>query len=280
MKEAMYYKISDEQIICTLCPHTCKLNDGETGLCGVRKNIGNKLYSLSYGKIGAMSVDPMRKKPIYNFMADEQVFSIGTFGCNLSCDFCQNHELVVNTENIVNMTPEQLISMVEERNLCALAYTYNEPITDYEFVLESAKLARRKSIANVLVTNGYINSKPFEELLKYIDAANIDLKSMKDSFYKEICGGSLRPVIESIKLASKYTHVEVSTLIIGSENDSEEDMESEAKLLASIDKNITLHINRYFPRYKRHDPSTNIDKLYELKKIADTYLKHVYVGNV
>lgn len=279
MKEAMFYnKLSEGKVQCLLCPHNCNIPEESHGVCGVRKNIDGKLFSLNYGKITSAAYDPIEKKPIYNFHRGSKIFSIGSFGCNFKCDFCQNYEIVQSCSYYKEVSIERMLEFAKDESSIGIAYTYNEPTVWYEFMHDIAIRAREIGLYNVVVTNGYINEAPLRMLLPYIDAMNIDLKSFSNEFYKKICGGSLDPVKRTIEIAAEHTHVEVTTLLIDNEN--EEDIEEIAKFLSSIDEDIVLHISRYFPRYKRDNPATKLESLFNSEKIAKKYLNNVYIGNI
>lgn len=286
--EAMFYeKLDNKGVHCYLCPHNCKIPQDGRGLCGVRKNIGGQLYSLNYGEISSIGVDPIEKKPLNRFHPGSDIMSVGSVGCNLKCPFCQNH-------SIARVKPEEIhtyhassddivakaVSLKSQGNI-GIAYTYNEPSIWYEFVYETAQKAKAKGLLNVLVTNGYISEEPLRELLPFIDAMNIDLKAFNDKFYRELVKGGLNEVKETIRRSAEHCHVEVTTLIIPGWNDSVEEMEEMAQWLASLSPEIPLHLSRYFPKYEMTDrPPTPLDTLQELKRSADRYLKHVYLGNV
>lgn len=280
LKEALFYKAEGEIVYCTLCPHYCKLRDGQKGRCGVRQNLQGKLFSLNYERATAYNFDPIEKKPLYHFYPGSTIFSFGSYGCNLGCDFCQNWEIVTDHDSFTRAPIADIIALGKEKGSIGIAYTYNEPTVFYEFVLETAKKAREDGLVNVLVTNGYINREPLEELLPYIDAMNIDLKSFNDEFYQTICKGTLEPVLQTIRLAAARTHVELTTLVIEGRNSSPKEMEELTGFIASVDPGIPLHLSRYYPSYKMKDPPTSVDTLMKLKKVAERRLNYVYIGNV
>ena len=289
LREAMYYaQLESGKVQCALCPHNCVIMPGKVGICRARKNIDGKLYSLNYGKVTSIALDPIEKKPLYRFHPNTFILSAGTFGCNLKCPFCQNweiaHSISEDWPNMIYISPDQLVqealNYLKHKNI-GIAYTYNEPSIWYEFVYETSKLAREKKLLNVLVTNGFINKQPFLELLPFVDAMNIDMKSFNPSFYKEICKGSLDNVKEIVEIAAPKCHVEITTLIIPGLNDSKEEISSLAKWIASINPEIVLHLSRYFPNYKMKDrPPTPKKTLEDLRDEALKYLKYVYLGNV
>jgi len=289
LHEAMYYaQLESGKVQCALCPHNCVIMPGKVGICRARKNIDGKLYSLNYGKVTSIALDPIEKKPLYRFHPNTFILSAGTFGCNLKCPFCQNweiaHSISEDWPNMIYISPDQLVqealNYLKHKNI-GIAYTYNEPSIWYEFVYETSKLAREKKLLNVLVTNGFINKQPFLELLPFVDAMNIDMKSFNPSFYKEICKGSLDNVKEIVEIAAPKCHIEITTLVIPGLNDSKEEIGSLAKWIASINPEIVLHLSRYFPNYKMKDrPPTPKKTLEDLRDEALKYLKYVYLGNV
>lgn len=256
--------------------------DGKRGACGVRINKGGILYSEIYGRITSASLDPIEKKPLYHYHPGEYIFSIGTKGCNLHCTFCQNwqisQDLNAPTDGI---TSEETIARAKESGSFGIAYTYNEPFIWYEFVLETAKLAKDNGLENVLVTNGYVNMEPLEEMLPYIDAMNIDLKAFNEDFYRKVCGGRLANVREVIKRAARDCHIELTTLIIPGLNDSDKEIKEEAEWIRdNVGPETPLHLSRYFPCYKMKIEATPLKTLERAKEIAMSSLKHVYPGNV
>lgn len=282
MREALYWEKIDGKVACHLCPHECKMVNGLVGICGVRRNIDGKLYSLVYGETTSVSLDPIEKKPLYHYHPGEYILSLGTKGCNFKCPFCQNwgisQVLEAPTENV---TSEWVVKKAREAKSFGIAYTYNEPFIWYEFVLDTAKLARKEKLENVLVTNGFVNPKPLEEMLPFIDAMNIDLKSIDDDFYEKICRGSVGPVLHTIKRSAESCHVELTNLIIPDLNDSDDDL---TRLVDWIYDNVgpetPLHFSRYFPCYKLDKPATPIETLKRAEGIAKKKLKHVHLGNI
>ncbi len=270
---------------CHICPHHCNLDSNQTGICRGRKNIGDEIICLNYGKLTSIALDPIEKKPLARFMPGSMILSVGSFGCNLSCPFCQNHSISTAGENNIEtifVSPQDLIQKALElkpSGNIGIAYTYNEPLISYEYVLDCAKLAHENNLKNVIVTAGYICEEPFKELLPYVDAMNIDLKSFNEGFYKKI-NGKLETVKDTIQLAAKSCHLEVTTLVIPDENDKPEEIESLAAWLADISGEIVLHISRFFPRHKYDNKGpTPVSLIYELAKVAKKYLKFVYTGN-
>jgi len=278
--EALYQKkMTFERVMCTLCPHYCVLLEGEISRCHSRINQGGTLMTTNYGNVASYAYDPIEKKPLNHFMPGTMIFSMGTTGCNLTCQFCQNHELVSYDGPCPHLTVDDVLTLATANESIGIAYTYNEPTVWYEFVLDVAEQAHKKGLKNVLVTNGYINPEPLLNLLPYIDALNIDLKSYTDHFYETICGATLAPVLKTIALADQSTHVEVTTLLIDTLNTSDEEISNLAKAIAQINPEIPLHLNRYFPAHQMTIPSTHIETLKRARDIAKQYLKNVHVGN-
>lgn len=278
---AHWRELNDNKLKCELCPHYCIIAPEGFGKCRVRKNIDGILYTLNYEKVISYALDPIEKKPLSNFMPDSIISSIGTYGCNLVCDFCQNYQLV-NFDREVPSTPSMsILDLVLRDRSIGLAYTYNEPTVWFEYVLETAKLIKDYKLINVLVTNGFINEVPFRELAPYIDAMNIDYKFFNPVYYKNICAASPEPVVKTISLANSLgIHVEITTLLISGLNTSEEDVNGLVDMICEINPEIPLHLSRYFPAYKRTDPPTEMNDLYRAYEIAKSKLKHVYLGNV
>lgn len=273
-------------LTCDLCFHNCSLEEGQTGFCRARQNIDGVITSINAHWITSLALDPIEKKPLLHFYPGSKILSIGSFGCNLACPFCQNHSIAsmsfhnkhakfMRSEEIVNLA----LKLIPRGNI-GLAFTYNEPLIAYEFVLETAKRAKQNNLKTVLVTNGTIHEKPLLELLPYIDAMNIDLKGFTQEFYSKL-SGNLEQVKHTIELSQSRTHVELTSLIIPNENDSEEDMKKEAQWIASIDPEMPLHLSRFFPNHLWLDKQiTPLDTLIKLERIAKQYLKHVHLGNV
>lgn len=292
MKECLYYEQIDKGVKCNLCPHNCVIREGKTGICNVRINKENKLYTLNYGVISSISIDSIEKKPLFHFYPGSSIASIGTYGCNFRCDFCQNYNIsmVENFKHIMTedfkknhnyVSPEAIIEKFKKiENNIGVAFTYNEPTIWFEYVLETAKLAKKNGLKTVLVTNGFINEAPFRELLEYIDAINMDLKAFNNEFYKKICGGSLEEVKNNIKIVHEKSHIEISTLLIDDLNTNREEIEELASFISEIDEKIPLHFNRFHPAYKMNNEPTKVQSLIYAKRIASKYLKYIYIGNV
>ena len=279
-----FYKKADDRLICTLCPHNCKIAEGKTGICGVRKNTGGKIELLTYGVISGFALDPVEKKPLYHFFPGMYILSIGSYGCNMRCDFCQNYHI---SQHVIagiskKVTPDEILSYsLKEKNNIGIAFTYNEPVIWFEYVKDVAVKVKEAGQSTVMVTNGYVTHEALKEYLQFIDAFNVDLKAFDNNFYKSLTGASLEPVKESIRMIAKAgKHLELTTLVIPGRNDNPGDMEKEAKWIATeLGRDVPLHLSRYFPMYKRNDPPTPSEVLIQLYEIASQYLDYVYIGN-
>ena len=278
----------ENNITCEICPHNCVINNGKTGICGTRRNNNGVLIPESYGKITSMALDPIEKKPLNKFYPGSKILSFGSYGCNFKCGFCQNYH--ISTEYIAYKnyqfkyySPEDIALASAEfaaNNNIGVAYTYNEPLINYDFVYDCAKLIAEQGQKNVLVTNGYINKKPLEALLPYIHAANIDVKSFDPAFYAEI-GGNLESVKSTVEQAAQKCHVEITVLIIPYKNDSAEEICAISGWLAGISKDIPLHITRFRPMHKfEHFPPTPVETILKLTSEAKNHLNYVYPGNI
>lgn len=289
-----------KRAVCPVCPHHCSLKEGQYGRCRARKNEKGTIICVNYGRITALALDPVEKKPLRHFFPGSMILSAGSYGCNLSCPFCQNYrismagseekeaadyvtdEAAAGVPDFREMSPEELAELAEDlrgRGNIGVAFTYNEPLVGYEFVRDTARLVRRRGMKNVLVTNGTAELPVLEELLPCIDAMNIDLKGFTRDYYRKL-GGDLDTVKAFIKRAAQVCHVELTTLIVPGENDSLEEMERQAGWIAAVDPDIVLHVTRFFPRYRMTDrKATDVELIYRLRDAAGKYLKHVYTGN-
>lgn len=282
-REALYWEKENNRIRCQLCPQHCLIADGKNGICSVRVNKEGTLVTENYGEITAMAVDPVEKKPLYHFKPGKRILSVGSFGCNFSCEFCQNYSIAHHRVKSEYLPPEQLAaSSVAPSNNIGIAFTYNEPLIWFEYIYDTAKIIKETypHLSVVLVTNGYVEAAPLEKLLPYVDAMNIDLKSMQQQYYRKICGGDLQPVLRTIEMALEKCHIEITTLLVNGLNDSEREVEEIAQYISRLDKNIPLHLSRYFPSYKMSRPSTEIKVMKRAAEIAKRYLKYVYLGNL
>lgn len=278
------FKRHNGKLECLICPHYCKLDSGKTGICGVRKNTGDKIELLTYGVISGFSLDPVEKKPLYHFFPGKNILSIGSYGCNMRCDFCQNYHISQNIPgNLSSETmPADIVKSARSaKNNIGIAFTYNEPLIWFEFMRDTAMIAREEGLSTVMVSNGYVNTDILNEIIGFTDAFNIDLKAFNDSFYKKLTGAEIKPVKDGLKQISKSgRHLEITTLIIPGQNDSEEEMALQSEWIAGeLGKKVPLHLSRYFPMYKRNDQSTSQEALDRLFDIASEKLDYVYMGN-
>ncbi len=282
-------ELKNGKIICEACSQSCVLEEGEYGICGVRRVEGGELRLLVYGLAAAVNVDPVEKKPMFHFLPKSRAFSLGTVGCNLSCKFCQNHDISQypkeNEYEIKGheLPPERIVELAIEHGCDSIAYTYNEPIVFFEYTYDTAKFAHEKGLKNIYVTSGYETHKAIDLLAPYIDGMNIDIKSFSDEFYKEICGARLKPVLEAVKYAhEKGIWVEITTLLIQGKNDSDEEIRSIAKFIADLDPSIPWHLSAFHPMYKMLDvertPESTLLRAYKIGQ--EEGLKYLYIGNV
>ena len=289
-KEAKFWRVlskEEKTVQCQLCPHFCTLRDGEVGKCKVRKNISGTLISLVYGRPCSLAIDPIEKKPLYHFLPGKKALSIATPGCNLSCKHCQNWEISqfgVEKVRSLKIKPEEVIKEAKKEKIRIISYTYTEPTIFYEYMLDICKIAKEKKIKNTIVSNGFINPEPLKELCKYIKGANIDLKSMDDDFYQQVCSGRLEPVLESIKIMKeKGVWIEITNLLIPGLNDSTEQIEKLVKWIKkNIGREVPLHFTAFYPTYKMLNlPPTPPTTLKKARNIAlNKGLYYVYTGNI
>ena len=288
MRQALFYEeIGHDKVQCQLCPNNCILSNNERGNCQVRKNVKGKLISENFGFISFIQIDPIEKKPLYHFYPGSHILSLGSIGCNLSCDFCQNCEISQTSIDTYASgqyyDPSDVVSMARDdlENL-GIAFTYNEPTVYFEYMLEIAKESKLLDMKNVMISNGYINKAPLQELLPYIDAFNIDLKAFTDSFYKKITNGHLEPVKETLKeIKRNGKHLEITNLVIPSQND---DLKTFTKMILwirdELGSDTVFHLSRYFPAYKSKITKTSLELLFNFCETAKKYLSYVYLGNV
>ena len=279
-----FFRKYGEKIECQLCPHFCKIAEGRTGICGVRKNNGKEIELTTYGVISGYSLDPVEKKPLYHFFPGYNILSIGSYGCNMRCDFCQNYHISqsVPDSSRKNMSPEDLVNaaLTADKNI-GIAFTYNEPMIWFEFIRDVSLSVRNAGLKTVIVSNGYVNEEPLAEIIQFTDAFNIDLKAFNPISYKVLTGADAEPVKRSLKqIARSGKHLEITSLIIPGHNDSIEEMTRQTEWIASeLGNNVPLHLSRYFPMYKRNDPATSQETLNRLYETASEKLFHVYMGN-
>jgi len=280
-KEARYFqRLDDGRIQCLLCPVRCKLGEGEEGVCFGRRVIDGRLMATNYAQVVSMHLDPIEKKPLYHFYPGSLILSVGPNGCNLSCQHCQNWTISQEKQSTMTILPEELIAVARNENSLGLAYTYAEPFIWFEYLLDTCDLAHRAQLKNVMVTNGYINPEPLQELLPLVDALNIDVKSMRADFYRRQCKGNLDVVKRTVEAAlAAGKHVEITYLIITDLNDKEAELRELVDWLSGLNPGIPLHFSRYFPNYKLDNPTTPIKTLRRAFDLAREKMKYVYVGN-
>ena len=280
--KAEYWRAVSGRVQCELCPRACLIADGSTGACRVRRVRDGKLVAQGYGQISSISMDPIEKKPLYHFVPGSRILSVGGWGCNLSCQFCQNWSISQKFEpGEVPQHPESVVAKAIQHGSVGLAYTYNEPIVGFEFVRDCSHLAREAGLANVLVTNGFINPEPATELLPLIDALNIDIKSMDDDFYRKYCSGRLTPVLDfAIQAREAGCHVEITNLLIPDHNDSDTDVSKLARWISNnLGANTPLHISAYTPRYRLGAAPTSEEIMNRALDLCREMLCFVYLGN-
>lgn len=286
-KEAVFWVREGDKVRCSLCPHGCLLADGKRGLCGVRENQGNTLYSLIYGKASSIHPDPIEKKPLFHFLPGSTAISFGSIGCNLFCMHCQNWSISkakVGQIDLTEITPDDVVRYARGSNAKSVSWTYNEPTIWHEFTTEASKVAHSAGLKTSYVTNGYISEEPLRELKGVIDAMNIDVKSFTEGFYRKVCGGRLAPVLRACEISHELgIHIELTYLVIPDHNDKEEEILEFSKWVAqSLGKEIPVHFSAFHPDFKLTSvPRTSeksLNKAYDLAKKAG--LEFVYLGNI
>ena len=272
--------MDDGRVRCTLCPQSCVIPEGGHGICLGRVNRRGELHADSYGRCVSIAVDPIEKKPLYHVCPGQEILSVAANGCNLRCDFCQNWTIAHEPARTSALSASELVRIATEAGSFGIAYTYTEPLVWFEFLLEAGALARDKGLMNVLVTNGIVNEEPLRQLLPLIGAMNIDLKSMREDFYRTYCHvDGLEAVTRTIRLAAAACHVEVTNLLIPGLNDSDDEMRALVRFIADVDVRIPLHFTRYFPQHKMSIPATPLSTLGRAVDIAGEKLHYVYLGN-
>jgi pyruvate formate lyase activating enzyme len=272
--------------VCDLCPRRCSLAEGQTGFCRARINRAGKIVCENYGRVTSLALDPIEKKPLRRFYPGTKILSVGSYGCNMDCAYCQNYAIARADSGSVpydTISPDSLVTLAEgyrPQGNIGLAFTYNEPLISYEFVLDYAKLCKQVGLKTVLVTNGMIDAKRWSKLLPYIDAANIDLKAFTPEHYRAL-GGDLDTVKANIMQAQGKIHMELTTLIVPGFNDDDGEMRAACEWIASVSTQIPLHLSRFFPRHRMVKSSpTTAETMLRLEKVAREYLTYVYLGNI
>ena len=290
MEAYLYEQLKDTKVRCNLCKHQCMIKEGKRGLCGVRENQNGMLKTLVYGRLIAQHVDPIEKKPLYHVFPGTLSYSIATVGCNFKCRFCQNADIAqlpADRRGLIvgdPYTPEDVVTAADRAGCRSIAYTYTEPTVFFEFAYDTAKLAHKKGILNIFVTNGYMTSEALHMIKPYLDAANVDLKAFNDEFYKEQCSAKRKHVMETLKLMKSLgVYVEVTTLLIPGLNDSKTELEQLASFIAeSLGPDTPWHISRFHPTYKLTDrPHTPAESIHQARRVGlDVGLRYVYSGNL
>ncbi len=280
-REALWWQPEAEKLRCLLCPHRCLLAEGGWGRCGARRAEGGRLYAESWGRLPAVAVDPVEKKPLRHFLPGTKTLSVGSIGCNLFCPHCQNAELARRrpAAEMPLLPPEEPAELALRFGLPSVSFTYNEPITFFEYVLAAAQAAKARGLKTILVSNAYICEEPWRQLLPWLDACNLDMKSARDERFAAVCGGDLSAVRRTIALAAEMIHVEISSLMVPGLCEAE-DVAAIAEWLATLRPDIPLHITRYFPQREGQAPPTEPAEMYRAERLARRHLKHVYLGNI
>ncbi|MBD3427297.1 MAG: AmmeMemoRadiSam system radical SAM enzyme [Candidatus Omnitrophica bacterium] len=287
-KAVLWEKTGQGKIHCFLCAHNCQIGEDDYGFCGMRQNIGGELFTYAYGSVIANHVDPIEKKPLYHFLPGTYAYSIATIGCNFRCTFCQNWTISQMSKKDgdlegLEMKPEQVVKEALDNDCKSISYTYTEPTIFFEYALDTAKLAKKKGLHNNFVTNGYMTKQAVETIKPYLDAANVDLKFFNDDIYRRMCSARLQPVLDTIKnLYEAGIWVEVTTLVVPGQNDSEEELRNIARFISDTSRDIPWHISRFHPDYKYSEsPATPLETMEEAKKIGEEEgLNYIYLGNV
>ncbi len=290
MKEALFWeRLEDQKGQCHLCAHECRIPESSYGICGVRQNVQGVLYTKIYGQVIAANIDPIEKKPLYHFLPGSRSYSIATIGCNFKCGFCQNWQIsqasfregdVIAGRQVM---PERIVEEAKKNGCRSISYTYTEPTIFFEYAYDTARVAREAGLSNVFVTNGYMTRQALDMLKPYLDAANVDLKSFRDDSYKKTCKARLQPVLDTIAALKELgVWLEVTTLIVPGENDSDEELTGIAEFLARIDTGIPWHISRFHPDYEFQDRvATPLETMKGAREIGQRAgLRYIYLGNV
>lgn len=282
-KMAQFWEASGSEVRCLLCPHNCIIKEEHTGQCKVRKNIpGKGLVALNYGLYSSVAVDPVEKKPLYHWHPGSKILSLGSVGCNMACPFCQNWPIATWAKDLelVRLSPHEIVELTKDHGLDSVAFTYNEPLVGFESLLESSQRLKEAGLNVVIVSNGLICTEPLQRLTPYIDAANIDLKSFTEEGYKRL-GGDLNTVKSTITtMYEKGIHVELTHLVVPGITDDPQSFLSMVRWIGSLSHDMVLHLSRYFPNYRWHEPATSLTLIRTFEEIARDHLDFIYLGNV
>ncbi len=280
--EALYWHaVSESRVKCDLCPRRCVIRDGERGDCNLRENREGGLYAAAYGELVSTAIDPIEKKPLYHFRPGDAVLSTGPNGCNLHCRGCQNYQISQDRAPTYYLSPEALAQLAAAHESPGIAYTYTEPLVWWEYVRDACEAARSRGLYNVAVTNGYLEEEPAREIAPYLDAANVDIKSLSSEFYRDYCDGKLEPVLRTATIFKELLHLEITYLLVTGLSDGEEEVTAFAKwVVENLGPDTPVHFSRYFPHFEMDAPPTPTHHLLRAKEIADRDLYYVYLGNV
>jgi len=287
MREVSFYSHEEEGILrCNICNHRCKIREGKRGICGARENRDGKLYALNYGLASSINVDPIEKKPLYNFHPGSKVLSLGTIGCNFRCLHCQNYSIStasIGDYPLEEITPEDVSTLAKEYGVGGVSWTYNEPTIWYEFTYDASKIAKRDGFTTSYVTNGYMTEEALKDISPYLDAANVDVKAFKEEFYKKICKASLEPVLRTCEIMKEEDiHLEITYLVIPTYNDDENEIREFCRWVVDLDPSTPVHFTRFYPYYEMLDvPATPVETLKDAYKIGkEEGIEYLYLGNV
>jgi pyruvate formate lyase activating enzyme len=281
VEASFWHAASEGRVKCDLCPQRCVIRDGERGECNLRENRGGSLYASAYGELASTAIDPIEKKPIYHFHPGDYVLSTGPNGCNLRCRGCQNYQISQDKAATHYLSAEALAQLAVAHDSPGIAYTYTEPLVWWEYVRDSCRAARDRGLYNVAVTNGFLEEEPAREIAAHLDAANVDIKSLSDEFYRDYCGGKLEPVLRTAVIFKEKLHLEITHLLVTGLNDGEDDVAFFVKwVLDNLGRDTPVHFSRYFPHYEMDAPPTPTHHLLRAKEIAERDLYYVYLGNV
>jgi pyruvate formate lyase activating enzyme len=280
MQKAKWFEQKENICICECCPHRCNIVDQKTGICGTYIHSHHQLWNQRYYKFSSICIDPIEKKPLYHFFPGESILSLGGYGCNLSCYYCQNHSISQNTSLGETLSSESIIAEALKHQSIGLALTYNEPCTNIETALDLFSQCHKKNLQTVIVTNGYVNPEPLMELAPYVDAVNIDLKFSNNVDYRKYTGGTLDPVIDAIKIFHMHCLTEITYLVIPGINDSFSSIEKACKIVSSIDSSIPIHFTAYYPHWKSTIPATTPETIQDVCHFASQFVAFVYGGNI
>ncbi|NLK07467.1 MAG: AmmeMemoRadiSam system radical SAM enzyme [Firmicutes bacterium] len=283
-KPAMYSHKENNGVRCELCPHRCLVLPGKSGICRMRRNRDGMLVAEGYGIVSSIALDPIEKKPLFHFYPGSSILSLGSYGCNLRCLFCQNWQISQTQGKARPIVPKDVLNLAKTHQsdgCVGVAFTYNEPLIWYEFILETAPLLKAAGLKTVLVTNGYLSRLPWDELIQHIDALNVDVKAWDDDFYGKMCGARLGPVLDNLAAAKDKCHIELTYLVIPDHNDDDASLEGFARwVYNNLGADTPVHFSRYFPSYRLEIPATPTDVLKRARALAGKWLDFVYLGNV